>query len=332
MNAALDEVELDLIRAWVAAWDEISLALAATVTEIIASNAGGRVSQAAVQRNRALGQALAQAEQTIEALVRDAGGTVTQSLTGFTVRGFDGAVEIIRTQLPPGQVAANLVFDRFPEEALDAIVTRTADRITSLLRPLTTVMSRAMRAELIRGIAVGDNPETVARRIMRAVEGRFNGGLSRAVTITRTEMLDAHRRAGGAANRANRAVLRGWMWWAKLDAKTCPSCAAQHGQIFDVDESGPADHQRGRCTGVPITKPWSELGFDIDEPDSEPVTAEDWFDGLTSDTQRRMLGPARYQAWVAGDYPMSQWSVRRENPGWRDSYVTSPAPAGYGRS
>lgn len=326
-NRAVDEVELALIKSWVSAWDTIAKDLGVAVESLVASNVDGVVSATAVRRHQMLADALRLAEDTISALVREAGGTVARSANGFVVSGMNGNVEIIRTQLPANTDGAGLVFDRIPAQAIEAMVTRYTTRIVSGYLPLADDVIASLRSELLRGIIVGDNPRRVASRIMTAAEGRFNGGRARALNIARTELLDAHRAAARAADRANRDVLRGWMWWAKLDAKTCPSCAAQHGSEYEVDDDGPLDHHSGRCTGVPLTKSWADLGFSgMDEPAPEKVTAEDWFDNLTEDTQKSMLGKSRYDAWAAGEYPMSDWSVRRENTGWRDSYNTSPVP------
>ena len=37
-----------------------------------------------------------------------------------------------------------------------------------------------------------------------------------------------------------------------------------------------------------------------------------------------ILGPKRFAAWQAGDYPVEAWSVRRSTAGWRDSFHVGP--------
>ena len=54
------------------------------------------------------------------------------------------------------------------------------------------------------------------------------------------------------------------------------------------------------------------------------MDAGEWFDGLTEPEQRSMLGRRGYDAWRAGEFPMSDWSVRKSNDGWRDSVVLAP--------
>lgn len=84
-----------------------------------------------------------------------------------------------------------------------------------------------------------------------------------------------------------------------------------------------------RCARVPRTKSWAELGFPgITDPPSTMPDAAAYFDGLTADQQREILGPKRHDAWQRGDYAMDQWAHRRSTDGWRDSFVVSPAPRG----
>jgi hypothetical protein len=165
--------------------------------------------------------------------------------------------------------------------------------------------------------------------MLKRAEYRFNGGLSRALTVSRTESLDAHRSAAALAHQASADVLTGWKWLATLDTRTCPACWAQSGSEHPLSEPGPLGHQNCRCTRVPQTRSWADLGFDsIDEPESVFPDSKARFGSLSDTEQRRILGPARFDAWKAGRFPMSDWAVRRSNPGWRDGYYVAPAPGG----
>lgn len=238
-----------------------------------------------------------------------------------------GASELamITSQLPPS--VANRLANP-PMTALDAIEKRVRQQITARSYYLSKEAAQELRIALRAGIADGLNPREVARRLVAAVEGRFFGGLTRALVIARTELLDAYRTAAMATDKVNSDVLVGWQWHSSLDSRTCISCIAQHGRLYSIDEPGPLDHHQGRCTRIPKTKTWAELGFHgIQEPPGiELKTGPEWFAGLSSERQKSILGPGRYAAWQAGEYPPEKWSVPRENPEWRTSYHPSPVP------
>jgi hypothetical protein len=155
--------------------------------------------------------------------------------------------------------------------------------------------------------------------VAQAQDG-FAGGLTRAMTIARTEILDAHRAASLATDTANKGLLAGWQWVAQLGPRTCPSCWAQHGSIHPVDEAGPLDHQSGRCTRAPVTKSWRDLGFDIDEPPSAVPDARAVFASLPEADQLAVMGPKRLGMLRDGTASWDDLSVRRTTDGWRDSY------------
>ena len=107
----------------------------------------------------------------------------------------------------------------------------------------------------------------------------------------------------------------------------CRACLAMHGTEHDLDEPGPLGHQQCRCGRVPRTKTWAELGFTgIRERKPAIQDAESFFNNLPETDQRAILGNRGYEAWKRGDYPMSAWSKRQQNTGWRDSFVPTVAP------
>jgi hypothetical protein len=118
-------------------------------------------------------------------------------------------------------IIAGIVAGRFEPSALAAIIARASGQIHADTIPLSDDAVAAMRAALIEGIIVGDNPIPVARDMVARVEGAFNGGLTRALTISRTEMLDAYRAASAYIHRANADLVTAWQWYARLDSRTC---------------------------------------------------------------------------------------------------------------
>lgn len=320
------EQTTQLTRSWVTLWDELQTDLGVAVDKTLAAAEKGRIAYAAAARQRHIPRVLELVRERVDALTEDAMDTVAGEADTAAKLGAYHQGELITAQLPAGQTTLTAGFGRVPVEALDAIILRTTEQIHSRRWPLSDSMVREMKAELTRGVALGENPRRTAANIMKRTEGRFAGGLTRALTIARTEMLDAHRAGAQATDKANADVMDQWIWLASLSGRTCPACLAQHGTSHDIDEAGPEGHQNCRCSRMPRTKTWRELGFDIDEPRSAVPDAGEWFENLTEDSQRSILGKGRYEAWTDGRYPMSDWSVKRQNDGWRDSWVVSPIP------
>lgn len=318
-----DEHTRAITEAWLRAWDEVSAELEAAFLRLAEQGGqitAGRVNQAqyALAAMDALGAALEQA-------VVSSGTVVTASLFAAVARAAEAELEIIRAQFPD---TSPFVPVRAPAQALGGIVARTTEQITSRLLPIAEETYEVIRRELIRGIAVGENPIPVARRMVERAEDHYNFGLSRALVIARTEMLDAHRAAGQAVDRANSDSVKEWEWYTNLDTKTCIACIAMHGRRFPISQPGPEGHPNCRCTRLPVSRPWAELGLPgVSGPDFPQADPEAWFSSLPETDQRSILGPARYSAWAAGRYPIRDWAVRRENPEWRPSWMPGPVPS-----
>lgn len=327
LTRVTDTQTRELVRAWATAWDEIAPDLTAALLDMLV--AGDRVTRAQLLRSTRLRKALAVVADRLDDLATAAGVTITGDLPAVIDHAGGAQASIIDTQLPPN--SPHLVdadaWSRVDERQITAIVERSTEQITSLTKPLSAEAYDVVRRELIRGVAAGSNPRETARRMVARAEGGFNGGLTRALVISRTETLDAHRAAAQLGQAQHTDVLAGWTWVADLGPRTCPACLAQHGTVHDLTEPGPLGHQQCRCGRVPVTKSWADLGFpELDEPRSLVPDAEAYFTGLPIADQKAILGPARHEAWTRGDYPMSQWATRRSTPGWRDSYVVSPVP------
>lgn len=321
-----------LTAAWVTAWDELSVDLNDALLEQLA--AGDRVSRAQLLRSVRLRKALQVVADRLDALAADAGVLITGSLQDVIDTAGAAQASIVDSQLPAGFMTADdlAAWSRVDADQVAAIVKRSTEDIVSRLKPMPAEQMRIVRRELVRGVAAGTNPrKTAARMLRRAEQVGFNGGLTRALNVARTETLDAYRAAAQVAQAQHADVLTGWTWLAQLDSRTCPSCWGQHGTVHSLDEGGPYDHPQGRCARSPRTKTWAELGIEgVEELPSLLPDAESTFTALDVAAQRQILGPARHAAWVSGEYPMDAWSTRRTADGWRDSFVVSPAPQSSG--
>lgn len=313
----------DLVEAWGLAWDTVVDEWQLAAAELAGTAPSDRWhTRAAVLRNVRAQNALRVTAQALDDLARNSGIRILRDVTGLLSDQDDLLALLIQSQMPSGVEAS---WTRVPAAQLDAIVKRAAGQVESSLRPLPRDVQAQMKQELIRGVIAGTNPNRAAQILIGRVGARFTGGLWRARTICRTEILDASRAAALQSRKDNRDVLAGWRWMCSLSSRTCPACLAMNGQLFPADEPGPDDHPNGRCTAVPVTKSWRDLGFDVDEPASVFPDARAWFAQQTQKVQTDIMGQARLDALNSGRLSWEQIPTVRANPDWRRSYQTSKA-------
>jgi hypothetical protein len=77
------------------------------------------------------------------------------------------------------------------------------------------------------------------------------------------------------------------------------------------------DHPNGRCTPVPWTKTWEELGIE-GVPDSRPKIKDGQalFDKLPPEQKLKVLGPAKYMAYREGKITLSDLVGRGHSKLW----------------
>lgn len=326
--AAVDAHAQDLLTGWARAWSEMDGAWRDAIDDLVSASADGRwPSRAKILKARRARLALDQTEAALDQLVKEFRGRVSRDIRPLAGEAASWSARIIASQYPDvagPEIDLSARFDRVDTDALDAIVRRSIQQVTALSRPITPQAMAALRAELVRGVALGVNPRAAASRLLARLGGAFDGGRNRALVIMRTEMLDAARAANRAQELANRDVLDGWLWTATLDARTCPGCWGMHGTEHALDESGPDDHQQGRCARVPMVKPWRDLGYSIPEPASLMPDAETTFAALTPAEQAAILGDQRLALWQSGKLAWTDLAQRRATDGWRDSWVPTP--------
>lgn len=328
LDATLDQQLRDLVAAWAMAWDEVAPDLVDTLAELAAQAKTGRIQRGMLVRSQRLTAASAQIAASLEELAQQANIRVVGDLRAVVRRAYEAQRTIIGSQLP---YTLDQILGPAPvrDKALDAIVRRSTEQITSLTSPLSAQAYDVVRRELIRGQAVGSNPNHTAMRIVARAEQRFNGGLARAINISRTETVDAHRAAAAEGQAQHPEVLAGWVWLAHLSDRTCQACLGMHGTLHPLSEPGPLGHQQCRCARQARTKSWADLGFGgVPEPVDMTPDADQFFAHLSPDQQKAILGDRGYALWVRGSFPRDAWAVRRSNDGWRDAYYAAkPAAA-----
>ena len=210
-----------------------------------------------------------------------------------------------------------------PNTALVGLVGRLQDGspLRALLDELGPDAAKQVERALIAGVGRGIGP----REVVREVRTALGGNMSRALTISRTEVVGAYRRASAEQAQARRDLLAGWTWLASVDSTDAPCvvCLAMHGTWHTMNETLDS-HPNCRCSAayLPVDS-MADLG----------PTGEDWFEDQPDEVQRRLLGPTAHAAYLNGDVALKDFVQRVNDPRWgpglrrrsnRDLGITPP--------
>lgn len=169
------------------------------------------------------------------------------------------------------------------------------------------------RKDILTSLALGHNPRKTARVLRKTL----NISQRRALLIARTETLRAHREGNRQTYQRNPHLVTAWIWHAAASERTCAACWALHGQEFPLEEKMGA-HPACRCTMVPKTKTWREMGYQIDGDEVVPQ-GEDLFAQQSDETQKKVLG-SQYDRYKRGEITLNDFvSVR--NSEWGTTYT-----------
>lgn len=162
---------------------------------------------------------------------------------------------------------------------------------------------------IIDGVKLGRNPVKVAQDIRKA----FGVGLSDAIRTTRTAQLWSYREATRLNYLNNKNIVKGWIWLASLDDKTCMSCINMHGTVHPLTESL-NDHYNGRCAMIPV----------LDGVDYGLQNAEDWFNSLSEAQKIKQMGVGKYKAYSDGKFTFDKLSKLHNDVVYGDMLVETP--------
>lgn len=205
-------------------------------------------------------------------------------------------------------------------------------------------LERAIRI----GIAEGEGIDKIARRVRDVTDFSRNS----AEAVTRTAVGHASNMGRAAYYEENADLIRGVQWVATLDSRTCASCGALDGKVFETGKGGPRPprHISCRCTTVPVLRPLRELGLPID---SFPVstrasmngqvsgseTYSTWLAKMPASIQDEALGVRRAELFRTGKLKVDSFVGRagdpytldelrrRERAAWKAAGMDAPAPA-----
>jgi SPP1 gp7 family putative phage head morphogenesis protein len=259
-----------------------------------------------------------EAEAEIARFAREAAQETEARQAEAVERAVEESQRLMKAALGPAPPTAlagvEASFVRLPTSAITELVGRLGDGspLRALFDTLGPMVAERLETGLLSGLAAGLGPREIAREVADGVAL----GLNRALLISRTEVLRAHREASRLTYQANADVVDGWVWHANLDRRTCPACIALHGSFHELDERLDG-HPACRCAPIPRTKSWEELGFQgIEETRPETEVGSDWFARQPEETQRAVLGSAGFDAFRRGEVKLTDFVARRDNPEW----------------
>lgn len=207
------------------------------------------------------------------------------------------------TRAAAGRAGVGIEWNRLPTGPLRELVGFTADGspLRALFDRMGPAGSQAIRDGLMQGVALGWNPERIAREL----RDRFARGLTQALTTCRTEIMRSYREASLMSYRANDDVLEGWIWNAACTPRTCAMCWAMHGTTHPLTERLD-DHPNGRCVMLPLLRNARQW---------RPEAGVDQFAKLEPNVQRNILGPL-YELYESGQISLADVVGRRFDPNW----------------
>lgn len=316
----------EMVRAYGAAYERLRPELDRVRGRIAAIRASGQEpSRAMLYREARLDALERQVSEQIADFSARAQLIVGGAIERATEQGAVHAAALIETVIPPGvavtpatgvgtiATAESIPLATGAVEQIVAITQRTAP-VGRLLATLGPDAAQAVTDALISGVTQGRNPRVIATDIRRAL----GGNLTRALTIARTEVMRSYREASRAQYAASADVLNGWVWTADLSKRTCAACIAQHGSVHTVTEIM-ATHPRCRCTMSPQVKPWRELGHGATPESVRVESGPAWFRRQDADTQRAILGPAKYDAYRGKEITLPDLVASRYSATWGPS-------------
>ena len=141
-------------------------------------------------------------------------------------------------------------------------------RVFNDLKGVTTAMDTTISRILAQGLADGDGPAFLARKLVAAINGTGMGDLAvkdalgrtipamdRAVLLARTEIIRAHHVATiqEYRNWGLEGIIVKGEWNTAGDDRVCARCSALEGKIFTLDEIEPMIplHPGCRCIALP---------------------------------------------------------------------------------
>lgn len=320
-RAALLRSEDAAVHQMLAAWSDAYWPIHQEVTELAgkiarARAAGDEVSAAWLYQQRRLQAVLDEVRrQVIRYTVAAARATTLQQTAAVGLAMQDAA------EMMNAVVARNLPGLAATFAAIDPAVVTTAVGYLGDGSPILAHLSRTLPGDMVdrirdtimRGVIQGKSQDWMLREVTRDLSIAH----SRATTILRTESLRIYRETTRQTFVANADVLDTWVWTASLDGRCCVACVVMHGTEHPITATLDG-HPRCRCTMIPRTKTWAQLGA-TGVPETRlplPEPGAEWLVSQSPAVQRALMGSAKYEAWKAGEVSLEDMVARHTSPVW----------------
>lgn len=189
------------------------------------------------------------------------------------------------------------------------------------LKRQTSDVQFKFRAAVSTGYQNGETTQQIVARVAGA-NGFMQIAKRNATTLVHTAVQEVAADARMKLFEANSDVVQGIQIVATLDGRTCTVCMNYDGATYDLDgkptdgtdmplNGGVPFHFGCRCTAIPRTFSWKDLGIDADEiPKSTRASMngqvaanlqfEDWLADKTAAFQDKVLGPGRAALFRSG--------------------------------
>lgn len=264
---------------------------------------GLKVSESQLYRVTRLSYAVQQLSQEIQNFNQQSTVLIKSDIETEVKYAFSDAANLVKSafdSLPENLTDFAGEFLSFNNGALRALTNRLSNpyRLADIL-DVSVVEANQAALVYIKAIVRGDHPRIAARELVN----KFGIPVIRARTTARTEIISAYREANIERYKQSKAV-KGWMWSATLDDRTCPVCVYLDGQVFDLEEFF-ATHPNCRCAPIPVTYTFEELGIPFKGPVIDTgLHGEEWFKAQSAKTQEEILHPTKYKLWKEGKFSL----------------------------
>lgn len=183
---------------------------------------------------------------------------------------------------------------------------------------LPRTVAAKVNQQIMLGIAEGEGISEIVRRVRgrreyQYADGVLNGARNEIEAVVRTAVAGVSSNVREETYAANADLIKAVAIVGTLDNRICLACGARDGDQYPVNQGPrPPFHWRCRCTTVPITKSWKELGIkglkdlpegtraSMDGQVPGSVTFSEWLEDQSEATQNEVLGVTRSKLYRSG--------------------------------